>query len=1037
MKIFTLRFLKRCSLLFILTATSSVLAQENVTVTGTVTAKSDAGTLPGISILRKGTTQGTVTDAAGKYRISVPTGSVLVFTGIGYVTREVSVSGVLMNVVLDSQQQSLNEVVVIGYGTTTRQNITTAVAKVDPKKVPQAANNNIGQLLFGRAAGLQVSQTSTQPGGNINLSIRGRGNPLYVVDGVIFPGTGLEPENGTIAGETNGVSRTGLAGLNPEDIESIEVLKDASAAIYGVNAANGVILITTKKGKSGRMNIAYNGSYSFSKNYPYLQTLKANEYQSLFNQLVLDQYLGNNRQQPLGPNAQANLPTPPFSAATIAAAGNGTNYLNEIFRTGAVNNHSVTINGGSEKITYYFSGGFFKEDGTLKNSGLRKYTGRVNLSYNAAKFLTINTNFTGNANSFANSSSGGQSGGSGSQGFGIIQAALAYPAYVPVRDASGAYSRFVVTANPVSQLDIQDNTNYRALNANLSADFKIIPGVLGGRILYGNNYEAANRTFFVPSTVFYYAQNLARASQNYNNRENQTMEATVTFKKDLTSFLNVDAVIGTGEYKANFNAFGSQGAGGLDVLGATNLAAQTGNVGITSAKTASKTRSYFARGSFGFFDKYLLTLSYRYDGYSLFFPESKYASFPAVSLGWKIKNEAFLKDVDFISQLKLRGSLGTTGSTIGSVAYGGYAPDGNITYFNNGATNYVTIARFAIDHPELTWQKTTNNNIGLDFGFFNDRISGSVDFFKDDISNLLRTNGPTAQLSYLSTQPVNGGRQVRQGYDIGLNTQNVSAKNFNWSSVINLSHYTYTWKERFVYDNLLAYQGTTYQAVDDAVNETYYFKTNGILQIGQAVPATQPASGGARLAGAPVFVDINGDGKLDGQDIQKFNPDPKLSIGFGNNFRYKQFDLGIFFYGQFGGRANNFNYAWGDPLAIVSSNQSGTIQAFEAWTTANTSGTRPGVNYVESATGLPQSSDVNIVSTDFVRCRNITLGYTFNSAFLNKFTKSLRIYADAQNPFIITNYKGVDPEVSYATVKGGYAPYPMLRTFSFGLKVGF
>lgn len=1029
MQIFTLPFWRRCSVLLIVLAAlshSMALAQQTVAVTGTVSSKEDAQPMPGITVSLKGSTQGTITDAAGKYKINAAQGAVLVFSGVGFQTRELSVTGEVLNVILETSQGSLNEVVVIGYGTTTRQNITTAVTKVDPKKVPQAANSNIQQLLFGRAAGLQVSQASSQPGGGINLSIRGRGNPLYVVDGVIFPGDALEPSNGSIASETNGVNRSGLAGLSPDDIESIEVLKDASAAIYGVNAANGVILITTKKGKAGRMSVNYNGSYSFEKNYPYLEPLNATQYMTLFNQLATDFTIGTKPTQ--------------FTAAQIAAAGEGTKWLNEIFKTGSIHNHQLSVNGGNEKATYYFSGGYYDEDGTLRNAGLTRFTGRTNLSYNVSKFLTLNTNFTGSRNSYLNSSSGGQNGGSGTQGFGIVQAALGYPAYVPVRDANGAFSQFGVIANPVSLLSIADNTRTNTLNVNVSADVKIIPGMLTLHGLYGNNYESSDRDFFVPSTVYYYQTFQSRGSRNFSKREAQTMEATLDFKKKIKDVLNIDVIAGIGQYKNTYNTFGSQGANGPDAFGNTNLILSTANIGISSLQTATKLRSYFARGTFNFLDRYLLTATYRYDGFSLFFPENKYASFPSVSVGWKINNEAFMKNVDFVSQLKLRASIGTTGSTSGlssGAGYGGFSSDGNILYFNNGATNVPTIASYAIDHPELTWEKTTNKNIGLDFGLFKDRVSGSLDLFRDDITNLLRVVGPTPRLSPYSSQPINGGHQVRQGFDLALNTQNVRAKNFDWNSIINISHYTYKWKERFVYDILGTSGGVTYQAVNDPVNEWYYIKTNGILKPGQTVPASQPSAGGGRLPGAPLFVDVNGDGKLDGTDVFKLNPDPKLVVGFGNTFHYSQLDLSIFFYGQFGGKATNFNYAWADPVGLISGTQNGTVQTQEAYSSANPNGTRPGVNYTESATGIPVGSDINMVSTNFVRCRNLTLGYTFNSKLINKFSKTLRVFADAQNLFIITQFKGVDPEVSYANVKGGYAPYPMFRTFSFGVKAGF
>lgn len=1017
---FTLQFRKYFTLLVILITTllaSNIYAQQTVTVTGTVTDKEDASTMPGVSISVKNTTQGTTTDAVGKYSINVTTGTILIFKSLSYETIEVKVTGAKLNVSLASKQNSLSEVLVIGYGTTTKQNITTAVVKVDPKNIPQAANSSVGQLLFGRASGVQVAQASTQPGGNINISIRGRGNPLYVVDGVIFAGDGLEPGNGSIASETNGVNRGGLAGISPADIESIEVLKDASAAIYGVNAANGVILITTKKGKAGRMNVTYTGSYSYEKNYQYLQPLSATQYETLYNQITKDQ----------------TAAAPKYSATDIANAGVGTNWIDQIFQKGAINNHVLNISGGTDKTTYYISGGYYDESGVLKGSGLTKITGRANLSFNLSKFITINTNLTGNSNKYLNSSSGGQSGGSGSQGFGVVQAALGYPANIPVTDANGNYSQFGVITNPVSFQDIQDRTNYHSLSTNVSADLKFIPDVLTGHILFGDNYEDATRNFFVPSTVYYYQQNLSRASLNYNNRENQTMEATLAYKKSFGKLVNVDAVAGLGQYNSTYSAFGSQGQGGQNAIGTSDLSQEAGNIGITSAQSASKLRSYFARGSFDFVNRYLLTLTYRYDGYSLFFPDNKYASFPSVSVGWKINNEQFMKNINFVDLLKLRASIGTTGQTIGgNAAYGGYSADGNTTFFNNGTTSYVTLSRYGIDQPDLQWQKTINKNIGLDFGLFKDRINGSIDFFKDDITNLLQYSVP-APLSYLSTEPFNGGHQVRQGYDIGINTHNVRSANFEWNSNINISHYEYKWVERFKFDNI----DRSYQSDTDPVHEVYYFKTNGLLRVGQTVPASQPTAGGANLPGAPIFVDVNGDGKLTGADVFKVNPDPKISIGFGNDFHYKQFDLSIFFYGQFGGTGTNYNNAWGDPAGIASGTQGGTIQALDAYTSANTSGTRPGVNYIESAAGLLVGSDLNLVSTNFVRCRNLTLGYSFHSAFVNKFAKSLRVFADAQNLFIISNYKGVDPEIYNTGVKGGYAPYPMMRTFSFGVKAGF
>jgi TonB-linked SusC/RagA family outer membrane protein len=541
------------------------------------------------------------------------------------------------------------------------------------------------------------------------------------------------------------------------------------------------------------------------------------------------------------------------------------------------------------------------------------------------------------------------------------------------------------------------------------------------------------RNFSVPSTVFYQQLNLQRASINSQTRENYTIEGTINYKQDFfAKKLNLDVVGGIGQYKNTFSSVSAQGSGTYDVFGTTALGTETGNLSIGSSQTADTKRSYFTRATFNFLDRYILSGSYRYDADSFFFPQNKYAGFPSVSLGWKINEESFMKSLTVIDLLKVRGSVGVTGQAIsGNSAYGYYASDGNGLYFTEGNTNYLTIADIQNDNPNLHWQKTINKNIGLDFGLFKDRITGSVDFFKDDITELLRSVS-TNKLSLFATQFVNGGHQDRQGYDININTRNIITKNFSWSSTINVSHYTYNWVTRFPTDVLQAYQSIT-----DPVDETYYFKTAGLIQVGQTVPKSQPTAGGASLPGSPLIVDVNGDGKLDANDVYKLNPDPKISLGFGNNFRYKEFDLSIFFYGQFGGTGNNPNYAWSDPTSIVTGTQSGDIQGLDAFTAVHQNANRPSVNYTESAAGLLVGTDINRVSTNFVRCRNLTLGYTLNSAAINKFARSVRVYADAQNLFIITNYKGVDPEVTYSGVKGGFAPYPQTRTISFGVRAGF
>ena len=1015
-------------LLFLTVGATNVRAQEQITVSGTVSSGGDGSSIPGANVIIKNTPNGTAADANGKYSIKVQKGATLVFSAIGYENVEINITRSSLNVRLPSKQNGLNEVLVIGYGTSTRHNITTAISKVDPKNIPAAANNSVPELLFGRAPGLQAIQGSTQPGGGVYLSIRGQGSPLIVVDGAIYPNSGLEPDAGAVGASTNGVNRGMLEGLNPNDIESIEVLKDASAAIYGVNAANGVILITTKKGKKGNLNINANVSHSIVDNTNYLKPLDASQYETLFNTFNTDEYLAANKMYPYGSATPSGIPAAQYSAAQIAAAGKGTNWLDQIFRVGNIDNDNLSISGGTDKATYFFSGGYFHQLGTLDGSDMTKFTGRANMSFNLAKWVTLNTNFTGSNNTFENSSSGGQGDGSGQQGFGIVQAALAFPSNIPVY-TNGTLSTFQNISNPVGLEQVSDYTYYHSLDANLSADFKLIPDKLTGTILFHDLYETATRNFFVPSSIFFYQQYLSRATLNNYDRENQTLNASLTYKDTFAKILNVDLLGSVEQDVSTFDNFIAEGTGAQDGLKSTNLGAETGNVTIGSGKYASTTRSYIGRASLTLLNRYLLTASIRDDGFSLFYPTKQWAIFPSVSAGWVLSDEPFFKTLaNSVNLLKIRGSYGVTG-VAGSNAFGGFAPDGDNIFLTN--QEYVTVTQYQVDNPNLHWPKTIDKDLGLDFGFLKNRISGSFDYFRNDMTQLI-FSAPTPPLSALSSQVVNGGHQVRDGYDFGVNSHNVNSGDFDWSTQLNISHYFYRWQERFPYTVLQQYQSAA-----DPVDEIYYYKTKGLLQPGQPVPASQPTAGGASLPGSPIFVDKNGDDKLDWQDVYKRDADPKISLGFGNTFRYKQFDLTAFFYGQFGGWGTNFNYQWGDPLNIATSKQAGTIQAQQAFTSTNLNGTRPSVNYNEAAAGLLVGSDLNLQSTNFVRLRNLTLGYTLNSNKLNKFAKSVRFFVDAQNLFIITKFTAGDPEVSYASVKGAFAPYPVARTFSAGLKASF
>lgn len=1007
-------------------------AQELI-VSGSVTARGDGEALIGVSVTNTATKQAVTTDVNGRYSIKASSGNVLSFSYLGFVTQQQTVKGASLNVLLDVQANNLNEVVVVGYGTALRRDLVNAVSKIDPKDVPQAANSSVAQLVFGRTPGVTAVQRSAEPGGNIQLSIRGKGNPIVIIDGVQMEPDALEPGNSGVANELNGVRRGGFAGLNPDDIESMEFLKDASAAIYGVSAANGVVLITTKKGKQGRTSVSYDGSRSYVSNNKYLEPLSATAYMEYYNQLKRDQYLFNNNMVPYG-NVAPGAFTAPFTADQISKAGEGTDWLDLTLRNGSVDNHNVTVSGGSEKLTYYFSGGFFDQEGTVRNSGMTRYTGRTNLNFNLTKWVTLNANISGSRSNFANSTAGWQTGNAGNQAFGSLQAAIAYPRSMPVYDETGKYSLFQVTGNPVSMLDIKDNTSFNSLNTIISADFKIIGDELRAKLLYGNNNETSNRDFFLPSTTFYYQMYRARGSRNQSERLNQTMEAQLTYKKNfLNDKLNVDLLGVIGQYQLDQLGFGAASADMKDGIGTDNLFAGTGAITVQSFNRYERKRSYLGRANFQLLDKYILQLTGRYDGFSQFFPENKYAFFPSVTAGWKISNESFLQNVKFLNMLKLRGSVGVTGDATGAFAYASYSPSNSVISFNSGNTQILPYTLSQLDQPNLTWPKLLQKNLGLDFAVFNNRINGAFDIFREDETRIINLNGPTAPLSFFGTQPVNGAHRVRKGWEGSLSTININSKNFKWNSTINLTHLSYEWKERFAFDVLNPGVRAT-----DPFNSIYAFKTNGIIQPGETLSAAQqalPARG--RQPGNPRIVDLNGDGKFDAADIVRYDSAPDLSLGFGNTFSYKNLDFNISFYGARGGYGFNVLRSWANAPNFVSGNQSGIKEVGDIWSTANPQGTIPGVAFDQGALGLPAGLDVDLQKTDFIRCRNIGVGYTLNQSFVSKYVRNLRLFLDVQNPFIITDYKIADPEVEVRGVKGGAAPYPVATTYSLGIKAGF
>ncbi len=994
----------------------------------------------GASIIIKGTSLGTVTDTDGRYSLQAKNGDIISISYIGFKQEERTVTNSRIDVVLYEDAQVINEVIVTGYGAVSRKNLTTSIVKVKADDVVKTGTTNMSQMLMGRAAGLQASLSSAQPGGGVNMTIRGGGQPLYVVDGVVMPTDELiGSSGGTSTVIPSSINRSGLAGLNPDDIESIEVLKDASAAIYGINAANGVILITTKQGKAGRMKVSYEGAISSVGNYKYLNQLQAKDYMTYANIFKKEQYLFNHQMTPYGPNAYDGGNSDAYTAEQIAAAQN-TDWTSYILKNGFITSHNVTIQGGAERLTYYVSGNYYKQNGNVANSSYERFVLRANVGAQVFKWLKITTAINYNKNINNNSLVGGTTAGRGAQASGALTAALSYPTNLPLYNEAGNYSAYLTIPNPVGMLDMTNRSYLEGFNANFTFDATIIPEMLTARVLYGYNSENTKRDVYIPSNVYFDQMYKARGSLVRSDRDNTTIEAMINFNRSFfDGKLTVDAMAGMGRYLNNSSGLGVAYNDINDVIGNDNISAATGDKKPSSYRTSDEKRSQFGRFSLDVLDRYVISASIRRDGTDKFFKDKKYSWFPSVSVAWKIFNEDFMKNVGWINMLKLRASYGETGNdNLGSSLYGAYGAFGNQIGFNENATRYVPYYLVSIDYPDVTWEKTIMKNIGLDFSILKDRISGSFDYFINDVTDMLGTAN-TAGLSMFGTYPINGGHIRRYGWDASLNTTNITTTSFKWESMLTLSHYNSVWKERFPNFDYNEYQKRN----DEPVNALYFYRTDGIIKTDLSnCPETQPQ--GFRYPGCPILKDLDGDGEITVKDIDMVNVIPSLYWGLGNTFYYKNWDLNIFVYSQLGLKKYNYAYDWSDgrELANQTTNQGEIIKRTYNSVT-NPDGDLPGIAFRLTSASLPGNcgTDAFYQDASFLRVRNITLGYTFNAqalGSLRNYISSIRLYADALNPFTFTSFDTFDPEVTTGgNYKGGKAEYPMTRTFSFGIKVQF
>ncbi|WP_157943716.1 MULTISPECIES: SusC/RagA family TonB-linked outer membrane protein [Arenibacter] len=977
--------------------------------------------LPGANILEKGTTNGTQADFDGNFSINVTNeNAILVISFIGYATKEISVSGQSnITVNLKESTAGLDEVVVVGYGTIKKSDLTGAVSTVKAEDLPLSTNTSVEQALTSKAAGLTITTASGQPGAGVNILIRGAANvgasnaPLYVIDG--FPvGGSIEQQNIGRFGDAG--FRSPLNDINPNDIASIEILKDASAtAIYGSRASNGVILITTKRGKEGVVKVEYSSNYTAQSTSKWLDLLDAQEYMTERNEVLIDH----------GDPAA-------YTLEEIANASQTTDWFDAISQSGFIHQQNISINGGTENTKYLSSINYFDQQGVIKNSDLNRITGRLNLDQKIGKHINFGLTLTASTIKNRNVPLG-----SGNNEFAApLRSAIDFSPIPPIKDENGNFSRHPITsfsstlANPVSLLDIQDETVTERLFANAFVDVKIVEGLNAG-VKVGVDKRSATRNFYSPTTNIFGASENGTASKFFNKRNDQLFGFTLTYNRLFGDDHNL-TVLGGYEYQ-EFNREGFNSGNNdfiTDGLLFNDLNAGIGNPLVGSFKTFDELASYFGRLNYIFKDKYLLTASIRRDGSPNFGANNRWGVFPSTSLAWRIINENFMANQNTFSDLKLRVGYGQTGNNAITGATALYQTRGNYIY---GATNQSPefgVQQTRYENPDLKWQTNTEINAGLDFALFKNRISGSVDYFDKKVSDLLGTKQlktflPISQIAF------NVGATKSSGVEVTLQTKNLTG-NFKWDTGFNLGTYKDRWTER---DPAAILQ--PYETDSDLLNAVWIYDYQGIQQIGDPIPAHQPNI----KPGQPIVKDINGvddegnlipgpDGQITPADrIFIGTTSPGFAYGISNNLSYKGLDLSFFLQGM--GDRLRFNETRSFYLLRASSLREGRnvlAEFTDRWTPANTTSEIP-AGTVDST---PGSADrLFWEDAGFLRLKNVTLGYTFQDKVFGNVVSKARIYVDAQNVFLITDYTGIDPEFD------SIGAYPNQRSFTIGLNVTF
>lgn len=1011
----------------------------------------------GANVVVKGNpSNGTITDLNGNFDLSVTSNTTLQVSYIGYNTQELFVGKKTdFNIVLKEDTELLDEVVVVGYGTMKKKDLTGAVASVKMDDAPVGTVSTISHALAGKAAGLQVNTISAQPGSGSTFRIRGAasvnaGNdPLIIIDG--FPVSPTDDSKIQTGKYDSGSSDNILASINPNDIESIEVLKDASStAIYGARAGNGVIIITTKKGKTGAPKVTYSGTASVQTMAAKYEMLSAKDFMIQSNRYALEEWRRSNGIGVYGgkSEAEATTPyTPYYTDAEIANPAYDTDWFKEITRTGFQTQHNLSVNGGTEMTKYLISGNFFKQNGVVKNNDMDRYTARVNVEQKVSKYVNLGVNMTLSRNTTNNVPLGaGQN-----ENASIMVAAAQFSPILPVRDEEGEYvlnSQAAFLPNPVSLLEITDKTVKERMLGTAYVEIKPIEELtLKGNFGIDRNYQ--KHSVYMPKTTLYGQKTGGQANIAQYDKSDYLMELTANYSKRFGDH-NLNALVGYSFQRftdESLSAGNSQFL--IDGFLYNNLGAGAyPKPSVGSSASKSEMASFFGRINYSYKDRYLLTATMRADGASNFAKNNRWGYFPSVALGWRFTEEEFMQPLtSVLSNGKLRVSFGQTGnSNIGNRAISYYSTGNNNEF---GGTEQVGVYLSQMGNVDLKWETTTEWNVGVDLGFFKNRLNVTAEYFHKVVSDLLSERSLLG-FQEVSTIAANIGETQSQGFELTINSTNFNTKNFGWNTDFTFSLYRDKWKTR---DE--SWKPSAYSVYDSPIRYQYGYLSDGLIQPGETVdwmPGAIPGqvkikdiNGYVYNEDGSVKVDQHGiplksgkpDGKLDDADKVIYgSSDPGYLLGLNNTFRWKNFDLNIYFYGQFDW-LNSGSYK--DLWLTGASGMTGIVNMYrgynmpvsakDVWTSDNQSAVRPGYFQDKSTWGI---GDYYLQKSWFVRCRNITLGYTIPVNQGRNILSNVRVYFDVNNPFTITPYDGLDLETDNSVWA-----YPNVRSFSLGVDITF